>query len=59
MVTHQLAIEFMGDKKDAYSLYFPGTTEESCFATAVQNKQPGVCCYIVQKKKVRVIITML
>jgi hypothetical protein len=52
-VAHQLAFDFMGVEQNAYSLYFAGTTEESTFETAVQNKQLITCRYICQKRKVR------
>ena len=54
-VAHQLAFDFMGVNQNAYSLYFAGATEESCFETAVQNRQSVICRYICLKRKVRLI----
>jgi hypothetical protein len=53
IVAHQLAFDFMGLEQNAYSLYFAGTTEQSCFETACQNKQTVICRYICLKRKVR------
>jgi hypothetical protein len=53
IVAHQLAFEFMGVDQNAYSLYFPGTTEESCFESSRQTNHSAICRYICQKRKVR------
>ncbi|KAL7484100.1 hypothetical protein ACHAW6_009743 [Cyclotella cf. meneghiniana] len=51
ITTHQQAFDFMGVEENAYSLYFVGMTEDSCFDTACRNNQFSICRYICQKRK--------
>eukprot|EP00804_Cyclotella_cryptica_P027830 CCRYP_009244-RA/>CCRYP_009244-RA protein AED:0.13 eAED:0.13 QI:0/0.87/0.66/1/0.25/0.22/9/246/899 len=47
----QLAFDFMGVEENAYSLYFSGMTEESCFDASCRNNHSAICRYICQKRK--------
>eukprot|EP00804_Cyclotella_cryptica_P017947 CCRYP_001294-RA/>CCRYP_001294-RA protein AED:0.11 eAED:0.11 QI:0/1/0.75/1/0.57/0.5/8/387/881 len=51
MAAHQLAFDLMGVEKNAFSIYFAGMTEESCFLSSRQNNQPAICRYFCQKRK--------
>eukprot|EP00804_Cyclotella_cryptica_P005744 CCRYP_000079-RE/>CCRYP_000079-RE protein AED:0.10 eAED:0.10 QI:211/1/0.88/1/0.5/0.33/9/0/1307 len=51
IAAHQQAFDFMGVEENAYSLYFVGMTEDSCFDTAYRNNQLSICRYICQKRK--------
>jgi hypothetical protein len=53
IVAYQLALDFMGVEENAYSHYFAGMTEESCFVAARQCNQSCVSRYICHKRKVR------
>lgn len=55
IATHQQAFDFMGVEENAYSLYFVGMTEDSCFDTACRNNQFSICRYICQKRKVSLV----
>eukprot|EP00804_Cyclotella_cryptica_P016554 CCRYP_004743-RA/>CCRYP_004743-RA protein AED:0.15 eAED:0.15 QI:0/1/0.75/1/0.28/0.37/8/0/861 len=51
IAAHQLAFDFMGIDENAYSIYFAGTTEESCFVSSCQSNLSPICRYISQKRK--------
>jgi hypothetical protein len=55
ITAHQHAFDLMGVEENAFSLYFVGMTENSCFDTALRNNQLSICRYICQKRKVRVV----
>jgi hypothetical protein len=49
--TFSQAFDFMGIEENAFSLNFPGMTEESCFASARENNESSICRYICCKRK--------
>ncbi len=50
-ILYQLALDLMGIKQNAFSLYHPGMSEESCFADAYQNNHIAICRLICVKRK--------
>jgi len=48
---HQLALDLMGVKENAYLPFSNGMTEEACFAQCRENKEISMCRMILQKKK--------
>lgn len=51
LILYQLALDLMGINQNAFSLYHPGMSEQSCFSDARQNNERSICRTLCIKRK--------